>query len=147
MKEAIAGTYIFNIIIIFMVIVFAFVMGTVLYYKSFKINKNMLAIIEKYEGYNDLAKVEINNDLKSIGYNVQADGTCPKREGQNAITPLSSDYKYCVYYFTNDDTDSTKDLYYSYGILTYISFDFPFVNVFIRIPIYTKSNRIFRFGA
>ena len=48
MKDAIASTYIYNIIIIFMLIIFVFIMGTIVYYKSFKINKNILSIIEKY---------------------------------------------------------------------------------------------------
>src|SRR5574344_747134 len=146
MKESIASTYIYNIIFIFMIIVFAFVMGTIVYYKSFKINKNILAIIKKYEGYNDLAKEEINIDLKSIGYGLKGDGVCPVKERQTAVDPISTDYKYCVYYFPNDASDGS-DLYYSYGVITYITFDFPFANIFIKIPVYTKSNRIFRFGA
>ncbi|HPF82945.1 MAG TPA: hypothetical protein PLV83_02095 [Bacilli bacterium] len=145
MKESIASTYIYNILIIFMVIVFAFVMGTIIYYKSFKINKSILAIIEKYEGYNNLAKEEINTDLKSIGYALKSDGTCPQKNGVSAVEPVSTDYKYCIYYFPND-TNNGSDKYYSYGVTTYITFDFPLFNLFLKIPIYTKSNRIFRFN-
>lgn len=144
MKEAIASTYIYNIILIFMVIVFAFVMGTIVYYKSFKTNKNILDIIEKYEGYNDLARGEIDEKLKSIGYGLKGDSICPTKDGQTAISPISKDYKYCVYYFSNDTKDNS-DQFYSYGVITYITFDFPLVNIFIKIPIYTKSNRIYRF--
>lgn len=145
MKDAIASTYIYNIIIIFMLIIFVFIMGTIVYYKSFKINKNILSIIEKYEGYNDLAKEEIATSLKSIGYGVEADGRCPTKEGVMAEAPADN-YKYCIYYFPNDAEDG-GNTYYSYGVITYVSFDFPFFNTFIRIPIYTKSNRIFRFNA
>lgn len=144
MKESIASTYIYNIILIFMVIVFAFVMGTIVYYKSFKTNKNILDIIEKYEGYNDLAKGEIDEKLRSIGYGLKGDGVCPTKAGQTAISPISNDYKYCIYYFSNDTKDNS-DQFYSYGVITYITFDFPLVNIFIKIPIYTKSNRIYRF--
>ena len=68
MNSAIAHTYLYNIIIIFLLIVFAFVMGMVVYYKSFKINKNMLSIIEKYEGYNTYSKRDIDYSLNAIGY-------------------------------------------------------------------------------
>ena len=147
MKKAMAGSYLYTIIIVFMVIVFAFIMGTILYYKSFKTNKMILATIEKYEGYNSFSITEIDRNLKAIGYNVLADGSCPKKENTNALFPYSTNYKYCVYYFDNDDDGLAGNVYYTYGVLTYVTLDFPFVNLYIKMPIYTKSNRIFRFGA
>lgn len=217
MKEAIAGTYIYNIVFVFMAIVFALVMGTVVYYKSIKVNKIILSSIEKYEGYNTLSRNEIELNLKSIGYGVEADGKCPYKEGVPAEMPINKSAKYCVYLFKNDGKVETSDFansnkpyyeyyrqyyhfvipvdiqcphfhgygleeeyyifehstykyciyykdvianinynnnlirknnnkYYSYGVLTYITMDFPFANIFIKIPIYTKSNRIFNFG-
>lgn len=143
MRDAIASTYIYNIIIIFIVIIFAFVMGTMVYYKSFKTNKSILSIIEKYEGYNTLSQKEIKTSLESIGYSLHGDRNCPVRDKTEAVTPPENDnYNYCVYYFPEDG----KDGYYSYGVITYISFDFPFFNIFIKLPVYTRSNRIFRFG-
>ena len=146
MKEAITSTTIINIVVIFMVIVFAFILGIIAYYKAFKVNKSILAIIEKYEGYNNLSQKEIDETLDSAGYGVGASegAACPVKDGQPAIAN-SSDYKYCVYYFDHD-TDDNDDNYYSYGITTYIKIDFPIANLFIRIPLYSKSNRIYRFS-
>jgi hypothetical protein len=146
MKEALTSTTIINIVLIFMVIVFAFILGIIAYYKAFKVNKSILAIIEKYEGYNVLSEEEIGKTLNSAGYGVMANegAACPKKDGQDAIE-TNSNYKYCVYYFENDTEDS-KNNYYSYGIITYIKIDFPIANLFIRIPLYSKSNRIFRFS-
>lgn len=143
MKASIASTYIYTIIIIFMVIIFAFIMGTIVYYKSFKINKSILSIIEKYEGYNELSISEIDTQMESIGYNVVGDGSCPKKNG---VSPLSveSKYKYCIYYY--DDTDTSGNPYYSYGVTTYVSIDFPIFNIFLKLPVYSKSNPIYKFA-
>lgn len=146
MREAIASTYIYNIIFVFLAIVFAFVMGTIIYYKSMKVNKVIIASIEKYEGYNHLSSDEIDQNLKSIGYGVEADGKkCPTKSGSVSIN-VESGYKYCVYLFDND-TENGTNKYYSYGVTTYITLNFPFANIFIKVPVYAKSNRIFRFGA
>lgn len=146
MKSAISSTYLFNIIFIFLVVVFAFVMGTIAYYKSFKVNKNILAIIEKYEGYNQYSRDEIEQSMGEIGYNISRSGaTCPSRSGVMQDTTASK-YRYCVYYNANDGKNGSTSFYY-YGVVTYMSIDLPFVNIFLRIPIYTKSNRIYRFGS
>ena len=140
MNSAIDHTYLYNIIIIFLLIVFAFVMGMVVYYKSFKINKNMLSIIEKYEGYNTLSKKEIDKSLDTIGYNLKA-GECPDRNGADIVYAGETN-KYCVYHYP---VEKENGRYYTYGITTYITFDFPF-GFDIRLPIHTKSNRIFKFS-
>lgn len=143
MREAIASTPLYNIIIIFMVIVFAFILGIMAYYKAFKVNKSILAVVEKYEGYNDYSIAEIDTTLKGIGYGVYDNITCPAKEGILLSNP--SDYKYCIYLTTSDNADGTNR-YYSYGVVTYITLDFPFINVFLKMPVYSKSNRIYRFS-
>lgn len=144
MNSALAHTFLYNIIIIFILIIFGFVMGTIVYYKSFKINKDMLSIIEKYEGYNDLSKKEINDTLKTIGYAVEPSTSCSARSGATRVY-AGETTRYCVYYFPNDTSNGSAN-YYSYGVTTYITFDFPIVSTLIKIPIYTKSNRIYKFN-
>lgn len=147
MKEAIASTYLYNIIFVFIAVVFAFIMGSLIYYKSMKVNKVIISSIEKYEGYNDLSITEINQSLTSIGYGVTADGKqCPNKDGIKPIIRSPKGQLYCIYLYDNDAQDGSNK-YYSYGVITYITLNFPFANIFLKIPIYSKSNRIFRFGA
>ena len=121
-------------------------MGTLVYYKSFKINKTIATALEKYEGYNNHAQKEIENRLQSVGYPSGVKVTCPKnKDGGTLQTPVSTKYPYCIYYIGRDDQDSAGT-YYSFGIQTYITFDIPLVNLFLKIPIYTKSNRIYKFS-
>jgi len=141
MNGTVAHTYLYNIIIIFLFIIFAFAMGMVVYYKSFKINKEILSIIEKYEGYNTLSKRDIDNSLKTIGYNLNVD-ECRDRNGAT-ITYAGDNNMYCVYYYPHNKKNG--DPYYTYGVTTYLYFDLPF-NFDIKLPIHTKSNRIYKFS-
>ena len=142
MREGIGSTMLYNIVIVFMSIIFALILGTIVYYKAFKVNKVIISSLEKYEGYNVLAKKEIELDLKSIGYPSRETGDCPSKNGVKASEPISKEYRYCIYYYDNDGSNE----YYSYGVISYITFDFPFIeSSFFTFPIYTRSDRIYRF--
>jgi len=139
MKQSIGGAFLYNIIIVFIVIVFAILGATLTYYKAFKVNTRITDSIEKFEGYNALAEAEINNTLTTIGYMDKSNHKCPNEKNGGVLQPESERFRYCVYYFEESER------YYSYGVITYITIDIPIVNMFLQIPIYTKSNRIFEF--
>ncbi len=69
MKESIGYTVSLNIVITFIIIVFAFLSAALIYFKSNKVSNVITSTIEKYEGYNDYAATEIQAKLSSIGYN------------------------------------------------------------------------------
>lgn len=140
MRESIGSTFLYNMIIIFIVIVFAILAATLTYYKAFKVNTRIINSIEKFEGYNNLARTEIQNVLTGIGYTIKEQHTCPRQKNGGSLEPEDRKFRYCVYYFN----ESNK--YYSYGVITYITLDIPLVNTYLHIPIYTKSNRIYRFS-
>lgn len=140
MKESISSTFLYNIIIIFIVIVFAILAATLTYYKAFKVNTRIINSIEKFEGYNDLAISEINNTLTTVGYMTKENHKCPDEKNDGILQPEDNNFRYCVYYFSDGDRN------YSYGVITYITIDIPVVNLFLQIPIYTKSNLIFKFN-
>ena len=143
MREGIGSTMLYNIVIVFMSIIFALILGTIVYYKAFKVNKVIISSLEKYEGYNSLSIKEIDLNLSSIGYPSRKTGNCPAKNGVSASTPISKNYRYCIYYYNNDGSSH----YYSYGVISYITFEFPFFpSSYFSFPIYTKSDRIYRFG-
>ena len=47
---------------------FGFIISTLSYYKSYKINNSLTAAIEDYGGFNDYSKEEIEKRLTSYGY-------------------------------------------------------------------------------
>lgn len=160
MREGVGEIFTYNLIIIFIVIVFGLLAATLNYYKAFKVNARILDIIEKYEGYNSLAKEEIARDLQSIGYAYNAgEVTCQAKRGDAELVSTSNnnvrqdeEYAYCVYYYEDDrgGNDKNKEngdgepIYYNYSVVTYIYVDLPIVDNF-KIPVYTKGERTYNF--
>ena len=148
MRESIGSTALYNIIITFLSIIFALILGTIIYYQAFKVNKNLVNIIQKYEGYNDLAVAEIETSLSSIGYMRRNLGDCPTRHGSSLVNNSSnpsarkSQFPYCVYRFS---TSGTK--YYSFGVLSYIVIDIPLIDVsMLKFGVYSKTDQLYKFG-
>ncbi|MDD2378067.1 MAG: hypothetical protein PHE05_04490 [Bacilli bacterium] len=140
MGQGSGSVFTYNLIIVFLLIVFAFISGTLSYYKAFKVNNLIVSSVEKYEGYNRLSVVEINNSLTTIGYRIEGKFKCPTRGGRSALPQLAgTNHRYCIY--KNNEGNN----YRSYGVVTYINLDLPVIGDFIRIPIYTKSIRLYNF--
>ncbi|MBE6149726.1 MAG: hypothetical protein E7170_03260 [Firmicutes bacterium] len=149
MKTPIGSTFMYNLIILFLVIVFAFLSGIMSYYKAFKINNRIVYIIEKFEGYNELARTEIDYHLTNFGYTQDTRGLdCTKYNDNGTITNINETnrkYRYCIY-IDNKMTSGKHGSgeYYTYTVRTYLTLDLPFVE-WIRIPITTKTNQIYKF--
>ncbi len=149
MREGIGSIALYNIIIVFIVITFGFLIATLSYVKAFKVNGRIASIIEKYEGYNELAIDEITRDLKTIGYRI-GDVDCQRRpffgkEYNDTDSDLKM-HEYCIYEYP-DDEDNKKDGYLSYGIITYIYVDIPIIGGQFKLPVYTETEPIFNFTA
>lgn len=140
MKESIGSTASLNIMLAFIAIVFAFLAASLSYYKAFKINNAITNSIEKYEGYNDLAINEINQKLSNLGYQrYQVDCSDEKEFNGKTFTRVDgSGDGYCVYYYDGDNN------YDEYGVTTYMTINLPIVSDFIKIPVNTVTNQIYR---
>lgn len=145
MKQSIGSTFLLNFIIVFFVVTFAFLLGIMSYMKAFKLNSEISNAIENNEGYNFLAKQEIDRILSGFGYRVDSNGArnCPTKKGQSAIRSValgtSQNYRYCIYEYPK------KDGYFRYGVTTYIYLDLPVVSVAAAIPVYSETEKMYRF--
>lgn len=139
MREGIGSVFIYNIIIVFILVVFAFLGGTMSYAKAFKVNSLIIDSIEKYEGFNSPAKTEIEKRLGTMGYQTSSNPTCPTKDGVTAMSLGSGKHKYCVYHNPDGADFST------YGVVTYIIIDLPIIGETLAIPIYSKTDRIYNF--
>ena len=148
MSGPIGHTFMYNIILTFIFIVFAFLIGTLTYYKGFKVNNRIVGSIEKYEGYNELALEEIKRTLSNFGY-FSGYGDCEQEyKGMYLIEVGDEEHNYCIYASYNPDEPRTypkSGSYYQYGVLTYMRIDVPLADK-IRIPIFTRTNRIYKFS-
>ena len=149
MRQSIGEWFTYNIIIIFILIVFGLLAATLSYYKAFKVNSMILYSIDKFEGYHDKTRNEIESYLGSIGYTAEGRHDCGNRGRMVNISDSSSKYNYCVYYISNDAVNQSnkkgEPLYYNYAVVTYIYIDLPIVDKF-KVPIYTKGERIYNFS-
>ena len=138
MKQSIGQSVSINIIVIFLVIMFAFIAGILSYTKAFKVNSNISKAIETSEGYNKVSKKEIDRLLTGLGY-VKMPVSCSEKEDSVLVNDGSEGI--CVYKIKNN----VNDLHYSYRITTYITFEIPLIGQTLRVPINSKTDDIYRF--
>ncbi len=148
MRESIGSVALYNIVMVFIVVTFAIVSGTLSYSKAFKVNNSIINAIEKYEGYNSTAGDEINSKLISLGYQTMSSrSSCQPRNNTPAMSlDYNREYEICIYKY-DVPTKEWSGRYHNYGVVTYIYFDFyglwPSV---IRIPVYGVTRDIFEFN-
>ena len=47
----------------------------------------------------------------------------------------------CIYRFDNDGSTDR----FSYGVITFMTWDFPIINQVIKLPIFSKTDRMYKF--
>lgn len=150
MRQAIGSVPLYNIIIVFILLTFGFLSATLSYMKAFKVNGRIAKALENYEGYNILSNEEITDSLNTIGYRVgdPSTYTCPVRKGKNPVNAIQGkNHVYCIYELDYYQNGKTKTRYFNYGIVTYIFFDIPIIGETLKIPVYSETEKIFRFSA
>lgn len=147
MKDSIGYTVTINIIITFIVIIFAFLSSALIYYKSNKIGNVITNSIEKYEGFNELAQAKIERDMSSLGYNKHSINcpsttSCSSKAGKGTLVTINkiktSTKGYCVYLCDEGD-------YYYYKIKTNMMINIPIINDVLNFPIFSTTNRMYDF--
>lgn len=147
MKESVGLTFTINIMIVFIVVAFVFVTGVLSYTKAFKAASLIIKSLEKYEGYNEPAYDQINKNLSALAYISGDSHKCAETrnatigEGELQTINDGEHFEYCIYKF-NEDGDSK---HYSYGVVTYMTVDFTMFNIKLKLPIYARTARIYRF--
>ena len=131
MREQIAGTWLTQLIIIFMLIFVAFLALSLNYTKAFKVKNELLTIIEKREGLttgSDGSIAIINNYLKANNYGV----TKSCEEGSYGVSNLNNDtaeyvtsnakkYFYCVSKIKSPSSNNQGKVYYRVNIFFYFN--------------------------
>ena len=142
MRESIGTVSLLNFIIFFILLVFAFLMGTFSYYKAYRVNNAIVSSIEKFEGYNELSVDEIEEKLSTLGYE-RTEFRCRDKNGYRLIDEPQG---YCIYESVRD-YDKDTDVYTSYQVTTVIKFQFPIVQNLLRLRVDAKTNRLYDFEA
>ncbi len=155
MKEAIGNAVLFNIIIVFVVVLIMFFVGSLAYSKAYKVKNKIIEEIEKQgESSNDPANaynaaeedilqwLKAGEDGTGIGYRVNTNGghnntsNCSSNKGE--LVNKTGEFEYCVYRVNTCENASserkTKCGYY-YKVTTYMYFDIPIIGELLKIPV------------
>jgi len=139
-KKAIGGAYVYNLVIIFLLIMFGFFLALFSYTKAYRVSKSVVTIIENHSGYNDNTQKDIDAYLNNMGYRVNSD-SCPQRndsKGKKVDAIESTDSGLCIYEISKENS------YITYGVVTYMTIDLPLINL-IKVPIYGETEKIYIF--
>ena len=90
MREAIGGTWLFGLVITFIVFFASFLAISINYAKAFNVKNNVVDLIAKYEGNNPCARKHIAEYLRDTGYLVA--GSCPAKGSIESGTENEFEY-------------------------------------------------------
>lgn len=150
MREAIGGTWLYGIVITFIVFFASFLAVSINYSKTFNVKNNIVDIISKYEGNNCNARLEIADYLKDTGYLVT--GSCPEEDEEgNCLykgyningNPVGSKDK--AYYWISDTTvdDGTIIKKQFYRVVIFFRIDLPIVGDLFTFNIKGETESVY----
>lgn len=142
MREAIGGTWLFGLVITFIVLFASFLAVSINYSKAFNVKNNIVDLISKYEGNNCGARKKIGTYLKDVGYLVP--GKCEAGyDGYNLDgSKVNSNSKayYCVSSDENVGTVLTKKYY---RVLVFFRIDLPMIGDLTTFKIKGETESIY----
>lgn len=152
MREAVGGSLLLNLVVIFTSIVIIFFIGILTYSKAYRVKNRIIEIIEKYDSYNSQVVNEINSDLRTAGYNTSNSNRCDDVrkdliEGNNSKyveDKLSENkntygYNYCVFEVTGNSVNEGGAYYV---VVTFVQFEFPIIGDLLTIPVYSETKML-----
>ncbi len=138
MKESINNAFLFGLVMFFLAVIIAILVGSLSYSKAFKVKNRIITIIEKNLDYNGSAKLEIDEFLREIGYKTNPLGRnrCPSGHGV-LLSSYGTNYRYCVYF-----NEAGHKGYY-FKVAAFMYFEIPVIGDFLEFPIYGETKIIY----
>ncbi len=139
MRDALGGTVVIAIIVVFTVIMLSYLAFNVNYTKAFKMKDKIITYYNEYDGKCETAcHTKIEKYADSIGYNVpQGTWSCPALPGASKTEKIQG--LYCAYLFdvppkagSIDDTPK-----YYYKVMTKIYIDVPIISNIFHFDTFT----------
>lgn len=144
MKDAIGGSLLLSLVVVFTSVVILLFAGIITYSKAYKVKNKIIEVIERYDGeimdksntskINAVVLDEINTELNKVGYKISGAPTnskCSRDSSRGACTNLNtSSYNYCICSQSGATTDGQ-----SFEVITYVHFEFPVVGDLLTFPV------------
>ena len=145
MREAIGGTWLFGVVIFFIILFSGYLAMSVNYSKAFQVKNEIVSIIERRQGMNDKAQEDIDNYLKSVGYGVftSCKRICDRYandagfQGCVTIDPKytnirnQSETKFCVAKYNTEETHGRS----YYRVTAFFRIDLPIFRQIFTFPV------------
>lgn len=151
MREAVGGTFLFNIMITFIFFFTSFLAIAINYSQAFRVKNQIINYIEQYEGINNNSdRKRIVDYVNQAGYYREIDCECDgndyscggninKNNGSNVSTDETKKAKgLCVKKLENDN----GDIYYR--VTTFVKFNLPIIGDFFTIPVKGETRTIIK---
>ena len=144
MREAIGGTWLFGLVITFIMFFASFLAVSINYSKAFNIKNNVVDLISKYEGNNCNARKKIGEYLNDSGYLVA--GTCdseytPYGLDGNKISGSKKGY-FCVSKEKISGTQALIEKNY-YRVVIFFKIDLPLIGNLTTFKIKGETESIY----
>ena len=127
MRNSIAGTWVYATVLVFMVVLIAYVTITINYSNAYEISENIIKAIEQYEGINpkSLEQIErLMNNTHTVKGNCGTDDDFVGINGNTATKTTNNPGPYSVCVARSDHTVNGVTKYY-YSITIFFSFNLP----------------------
>lgn len=129
MRDSVGGTWLFGLIITFMLIFVGYLTLMINYSTVFKNKNEVVHMIERYEGMSADTMTLINNYLRNSGYSSK--GRCPMEDGWMGIEELSSsataveNSNNAYYCYKKTEAGEAGDDSAYYDVRLFLHFDIP----------------------
>lgn len=144
MREAIGGTWLFNIVIFFVILFTGYMCLSINHTKAFNVKDDVVQIIEREGGFDELTKLNTDNDkaiiskivstLQDVGY--RTTNACPSADGGSVWYGFDRDGKrdqsnrnsaFCIREIdASAGLDMPKTVYYQ--VVVFYQLDLPIFN-------------------
>ena len=138
MREAIGGSWIFTIVIVFIVLFSGYLAVSVNYSKAFKVKNSIITIIEHNEGLNSSAQSEIESYLSSAGYFVYS--SCSSDEKGYSPNNMNTGYKYCISKRESGENNLKKTYY---RVRVFFRLDLPVIGGLFVFPVTGETKAVY----
>lgn len=154
MREATGSSMLLYVVIIVVGVVMLLFVTIISYAKAYGAKNKIITALETYEEYsnedNNPAKMEIDENLRQMGYTITQNDYCNSTRVKNHLKELGisnatnlntasrGKYNYCLY-----KIDKLNNGYY-YLVVTFISYNIPVVGNTMLFPVYGETKIIKR---
>jgi len=135
MRESFGSVFLYNIIILFLIITFAFLSGTLSYTKAFKMKNAVISAIEQYDAAGCFAKDSGKSCYNEIKASAVHYGYSPARISCPTGFNLAFDNGESFFCYRKNDNTPRK----TYHIITQVDINIPIINNIMGFSIFQVS--------